>query len=158
VRIGDARIVLARDERASETFDLVIVDAFSSDSVPAHLITREALALYRARLAPGGVVFMHTSNRYLDVNSVALRLAQDAGLAARVIRFNPDPTGPYKRLVTPATAVVMGEAAVIERMAAGRRDWRAEQPSPLVNLWTDDYSNVVSAMAAVALGNTASVR
>jgi spermidine synthase len=158
VRIGDARIVLAREEATAAKYDLIIVDAFSSDSVPAHLITREALALYRSRLAPGGVVFMHTSNRYLDVNSVALRLAESAGLGARVIRFNPDPNGPYWRLVTPATAVVMGDAAVIERMAEGKTDWRIEKPSSIVNLWTDDYSNVVGAMAAVITGNTSAPR
>jgi hypothetical protein len=64
-------------------YDVLVVDTFSSDSVPVHLLTREALALYFARLKPGGVVVFHISNRYLDLAPVVARLAADAGAPAR---------------------------------------------------------------------------
>lgn len=156
VVIGDARLAFAAERKqGAPKFDLIIIDAFSSDSIPAHLITREALALYRDRLNDDGVILFHTSNRYLDVNSVALRIAAGANLGARVIRFNPESDGPSAKFVTTTTAVIVGRADVIEAMAAGRAHWRAETPSPLVREWTDDYSNIVSAMAAVLMKKTA---
>lgn len=149
VVIGDARLAFAREQEIhAGKYDLIVVDAFSSDSIPAHLITREALALYRRRLAKGGVIFFHTSNRYLDVNSVASRIAEDAGLAAQVIRFQPDKSQPLGALISRATAVVMGDDAVIAAIGEARADWSALSPSPYVSVWTDDYSNILGAMAA----------
>ena len=87
VVLGDARLTLAADTAAR--YDLVIVDAFSSDSVPVHLITREALALYFARLKPGGIVLFHVSNRYLDLTPVVARLAADAGAPVRHLFVPP---------------------------------------------------------------------
>lgn len=146
--IGDGRLNIAAETRDNAPkYDVIFVDAFSGDSIPAHLITREALALYRSRLGPGGVVFFHTSNKYLDVTSVALRIADDAGLAARVIRYEP-PANRQNRLSTRAVAVVVGEEATIDLFAEGRDDWRVEEPSRFVSVWTDDYSNILGAMAA----------
>lgn len=159
IKIGDARLTLAAEQAAGESpFDLLIIDAFSSDSIPAHLITREALALYRQRLQTGGVVLFHVSNRYLDVVSVAVRLAEDAGLAHRVIRYDPPEDAPLNSMKTSTEAVVIGDPGVIDTLAAGRSDWATETPSPFVSVWTDDFSNVFGAMAAYVTGNTSTAR
>ena len=80
--LGDARIKL--DENKDAKYGLLLVDAFSSDSIPVHLLTREALELYMQRLAPHGLLALHISNRYIRLEPVAARLAKEAGLAARV--------------------------------------------------------------------------
>ena len=80
--VGDARLQLARAPRGA--YDLILLDAFSSDAVPIHLLTREALATYLERLAPGGRIAFHVSNRYLDLESVIGGLARERGLAVRV--------------------------------------------------------------------------
>ncbi|GIV96327.1 MAG: hypothetical protein KatS3mg057_0984 [Herpetosiphonaceae bacterium] len=77
--LGDARLSLAR--APDHFYDLIILDAYNSDSIPIHLMTREALALYRAKLAPGGIMAFHISNQYLDLHPVLSTLAQDDGLA-----------------------------------------------------------------------------
>src|SRR5207245_11631356 len=66
--------------RSSDLYDIIVVDCFSSDSIPVYLLTREALALYLQKLAPGGVLAFHISNRYLDLQPVLSALAADAGL------------------------------------------------------------------------------
>ena len=78
--LGDARLTLAREPDGQ--FDLIIVDAYSSDAIPIHLATREAMALYKAKLAPDGIVVMHVSNRHLDLNSVAVGIAAANGMKA----------------------------------------------------------------------------
>src|SRR5262249_25243266 len=78
--LGDARISIAREPPRS--FDLLILDAFSSDAIPVHLITREALRLYARVLEPNGVLVFHISNRYINLEPVIGDLAADAGLVA----------------------------------------------------------------------------
>ena len=80
VILGDARLSL---RGAPESFyDMIILDAFSSDAIPVHLVTREAISLYLAKLKPGGILVFHTSNRYLDLNPVLGNLARDAGFVS----------------------------------------------------------------------------
>ena len=77
--LGDARLTLAD---ASEGFyDLIIVDAFSSDAIPIHLLTQEAMAIYLAKLAPGGIVLMHISNRHMELASVLAAFGKAEGFA-----------------------------------------------------------------------------
>ena len=80
--VGDARLRLVA--AAGESADLIVLDAFSSDAIPTHLLTREAVRLYRAKLAGGGLIAMHLSNRSIDLDPVVGQLARDAGLFARV--------------------------------------------------------------------------
>ncbi len=82
VELGDARIRF--HDAPDRGYRLIILDAFSSDSLPVHLITREALELYRAKLAPGGVLVFNLSNRYVDLDPVMGRQAEDAGWACRI--------------------------------------------------------------------------
>ena len=82
VVLGDARLRLG--EAPARAYRLIILDAFSSDSLPVHLVTREAIRLYRSRLAEGGMLAFNLSNRYLDLDPLMGRQAQDAGLACRI--------------------------------------------------------------------------
>src|SRR5687767_16040248 len=86
--IGDARVSLAG--AADGEFDLIVLDAFSSDAIPAHLITREAVALYFQKLAEDGVIAIHISNRYLDLRPVIIALANDAKAAGGLGERPPD--------------------------------------------------------------------
>jgi hypothetical protein len=85
--LGDARLVLEREP--NQQFDVLAIDAFSSDSIPVHLITREAMALYKRHLKPNGVVAFHISNRYLDLTGVTKQLANDAGMKALLVKNDP---------------------------------------------------------------------
>jgi spermidine synthase len=83
VALGDARLSLQRE--SPQGFDLLVIDAFSSDSIPVHLLTIEALDLYLRHLKPEGLIAFHTSNRYLDLPPVISRIAQLRALQARVV-------------------------------------------------------------------------
>jgi SAM-dependent methyltransferase len=85
--LGDARLVLEKE--ASQQFDVLAIDAFSSDSIPVHLITREAMAVYKRHLKPDGVIAFHISNRYLDLKGVTKQLAKDAGMRALQVTDDP---------------------------------------------------------------------
>src|SRR5262249_23319997 len=86
---GDGRLSLEREPR--QNFDFFVLDAFSGDSIPVHLLTREAFALYLTHLAPDGVLAAHVTNRYLDLTSVVGALAADCGRQALLIRDAADP-------------------------------------------------------------------
>src|SRR5262249_22100380 len=81
--LGDARLKMEEHGKDGE-YGVIVVDAFSSDAIPVHLLTREAVALYVRRLAPDGIIALHISNRYLDLKPVAARIAQELGLAGLV--------------------------------------------------------------------------
>lgn len=146
VEVGDARILVGKEPNGE--FDLIIVDAFSSDSIPAHLITREALALYRSKLKEGGLIFFHTSNRAVDVTSVAIALAMDTGLDARAIKYKPDDGTRFAEHKFATVAVLIGARADLDRVLADAGAWRRYAPNRFVRPWTDDYSNIVGAIAA----------
>lgn len=134
---GDGRLTIAA--AGAGVHDLVVVDAFSSDAIPVHLVTREAVATYRRALSPGGVLAFHVSNRYFDLFPVVARLAADAGLVA----LGRAGTGTVEgSLLTSAVAVgPEGPAMAALRATAG---WRDIPPGPA--LWTDDRSDVLGAL------------
>ncbi len=140
VVLGDARLTIAGAPDA--TYDLLVLDAFSSDSIPIHLLTREAFALYRRKLAPGGVLLVHISNRSLDLAPVVAAVAQDAGLTARMLVDNVPPgTDPARR----APAAVVALAARPDDLGALAADpeWIALPPAPAWALWTDQQSDIL---------------
>jgi hypothetical protein len=107
VILGDARLTLA--DVPDGRYDALVIDAFSSDSIPVHLLTREALALYRRKLTPDGVVLFHISNRYLDLAPVLAALADDSGMPGRhLIDFAPQ-LGSAAR--TSAEVVALGQSS-----------------------------------------------
>jgi hypothetical protein len=138
---GDARLSLARDTGA---FDLLVVDAFSSDAIPAHLMTREALALYRERLAPGGMIAWHISNKHVDLRPVLQGLAADAGLVAAIREDVDVPADALGRLPSVWVATWLpDESAADLRGARGWQELRSPR-SPIV--WRDDFSNVLGVL------------
>jgi hypothetical protein len=137
---GDARIdleqELARGER--QHFDVLVLDAFNSDSIPVHLLTREALALYLEHLAPDGVLALHISNRYLDLRPVVWGLADHFDLATALINTRGD----GERRQPSVWMLAAREGDVLARPAIAERTTPRPDPSPVVRLWTDDYSNL----------------
>lgn len=143
VVIGDARQSLAR--APDSAYDLLVLDAFSSDSIPMHLMTREALSLYLSRLAPGGALIMHVSNRHLRLAPVLARLAASHGLVAmeqndeRDLKTMPEGKQPSHWVVMARSRADLGALNDDAR-------WSALMPSPSIPLWTDDFSNILSVL------------
>ncbi|HNC99958.1 MAG TPA: fused MFS/spermidine synthase, partial [Myxococcota bacterium] len=138
---GDARLRLR--EAADAGYGLLIMDAFTSDSIPLHLLTREALALYLGKLEPHGLLAVNISNRYLDLTPVVAALAADAGLEGY---HWEDPYEEKDVGKEPSHwAVLARDGAQLESF---RRDprWKALEPSPGARPWTDDFSNVLRVM------------
>ncbi len=136
--LGDARLRL--QELPDTKFDLLVLDAYSSDAVPIHLMTEEALTLYRARLTPGGVLMFHVSNRHLDLIRVLSALVGKAQMAALLLNHKPDEDAP--KHAVPSHWVAVAEQAADLSMLQGPRDWQ-ELPAVDLRPWTDDYSNII---------------
>jgi hypothetical protein len=139
VALGDARLTLERE--APQRLDVLAVDAFSSDAIPVHLITREALAVYLKHTGESGIVAFHVSNRFLDLVPVVARIAKENGAYAVLVRDDPDDEEDSRRSRTDWVLVSRDpkvlQAAPIAKSGEApqdRADWRT---------WTDDYSNLV---------------
>lgn len=139
---GDARLSLSREPASS--FDIVALDVFSSDAIPVHLLTREALQLYLRVLAPQGLMAFHLSNRHLDLVPIVAALARDLGLAGRVRADERASGEDWAAGRFPSTWVVLArQAADLGPLGQALR-WRPLPPSE-GRPWTDDYSNLVRA-------------
>jgi hypothetical protein len=137
---GDARLALARD--SATIYDLLVLDAFASDAIPTHLLTREAMRLYMSRLAPHGLLLMHISNRFFDLGPVVERLAADAGLASvRRMDVEPDDTESTGKFGS-HWALIARDAALLAPVAA-LDSWEPFPVRPELRVWTDDYSSVL---------------
>lgn len=139
VVVGDARLSLER--LPDDAYDLLILDAFSSDAIPVHLMTTEAVALYLRKLAATGLLVMHISNRYVDLAPVIAAIVQAQGLTAAVQQHRPD-ASTYNWQSTASQWVVVGRQRSDLLPLLGTGPWQepVAVPGPL---WTDDYSNVV---------------
>jgi hypothetical protein len=148
VVLGDARLTLAA---ADVRYDLIILDAFSSDSIPVHLLTEEAFATYLLHLSPHGVLVVHASNRHLDLVPVVAA----AGNAAGLVAFHKDTqVGDIVAAKFKASSSVLAlarQAEDLRDLAAGH-GWRSLAPTTALAPWTDDYSNVLGAMTRRKLG------
>ncbi|MGH6922090.1 MAG: fused MFS/spermidine synthase, partial [Geminicoccaceae bacterium] len=142
VVLGDARRSL--QEVASGPYDLMIHDAFSSDAIPVHLLTREAFALYLDKLAPGGLIALHISNRNLDLAPVVATLLADAGLAGRVQTQVP-PLEAQRAYRNAATWVAIARSEADLGALADDPRWR-RMPAAAAHPWTDDFSNLLGAL------------
>ncbi len=139
---GDARLSLARVPEGS--YDLLVVDAFSSDSIPLHLMTREAMDLYLSRLTPGGSLLMHVSNRHLHLAPIVGRLAADRGVyAARQLEL-PGPGWPEGKRASDWIAISRNPNDLASLI--GNSHWQPLAASPSTPLWTDDFSNLISVL------------
>ena len=141
VVLGDARLSLK--EAPPAHYDLFILDAFSSDAIPIHLITQEALGLYLSKLKEGGLMAFHISNRYLDLKPVLGNLAQEAGLTCLVQDYNKVTAAEKKELKCGSSWVVMARRPQDLAPLAADPRWR-ELPGNGAPLWTDDFSNILT--------------
>lgn len=141
VRMGDARVVL--ESEPPNRYDVFVLDAFSGDSIPMHLLTEEAFSLYAKHLAKDGAMAIHISNRYLDLMPVVKSAGEKQGFTVRFIRSGGDaPKGFYPALwgVLVRDERLLAHASVKDAVAA------TAQPQTKL-LWTDDFSNLLSALS-----------
>jgi hypothetical protein len=136
--LGDARLTISREKDSS--LDLIIVDAFSSDAVPVHLMTAEALKLFLSKLTPNGVVVLHVSNRYLDLDGVAAATLQLVPGAKGLIISDDEADGSYAQ--TSSTVVVYAHSE--EVLAPFRKLETIYELDPRgLRPWTDDFSDII---------------
>ena len=137
--LGDARLNLEREP--PQGFDVLAIDAFSSDAIPVHLITSEALAIYEKHMKPDGIIAFHVTNRFLDLVPVVKRLADAHGLATVWVRDEGD-----ESLASSSDWVLLArdpEALARPRIAEAAAQI-TEQPG--WRLWTDDFNNLVQVL------------
>jgi hypothetical protein len=143
--LGDARLTLKKE---TSKFDVIILDAFSSDAVPAHLLTKEAFAIYADFLSSGGMIIAHVSNRHMDLRSVAEAGGVSLGMATASAYLRPDMSKERAKLqfATPTTVVAISfdEKPLQSLLESGA--WRKPLAGNENALWTDDYANIIGAM------------
>jgi SAM-dependent methyltransferase len=139
IALGDARLNLEREP--PQAFDLLAIDAFSSDAIPVHLITSEALAVYRRHVRPGGIIAFHVTNRYLDLVPVVRKLAEAQGLRAVLVADDgDDELGSRSDWVLLSDSNDTLDAPKIDEVSEAI-DLRPDLP-----LWTDDFNNIVQVL------------
>ncbi|HET9978695.1 MAG TPA: fused MFS/spermidine synthase [Burkholderiaceae bacterium] len=141
VVLGDGRLSL--QGRADDRFDVLAIDAFSGDSIPVHLLTREAIALYAARTSADGVIALHLSNRYLDLKPVVASVAADLGLHATFVADADDASRP--EMTSSDWVLVAKTRRALDGLALRDRAAPLPAPSPK-HLWTDGFSNIVAVL------------
>ena len=148
VILGDARLTL--EDAPDGAYDVIVVDAFTSDAIPVHLLTREAMEIYLRKLAPDGLAVLHISNRHLELSSVVAGVAAANGAIARV---HTGGTGDNDESEYSDTAyrystnvAVVGRNDEAFGALATRGSWEVQEPDPKQWVWTDDYSNLIGAL------------
>lgn len=139
--LGDGRLSLAREPDGG--FDLLVIDAFSSDAIPMHLLTREAMDLYWRKLSPHGLLMVHISNRHLDLAPVLANIAAAAGTAGLIQYHQPEPELAAERFHTDSIWTVIARDEAGLKPVAENGLWQpllADKDAPL---WTDDFSNLI---------------
>ncbi|HYN03115.1 MAG TPA: fused MFS/spermidine synthase [Vicinamibacteria bacterium] len=138
VRLGDGRLVL--ESEAPQAFDVLVVDAFSSDSIPVHLLTREAFGVYLRHLAPGGVLAVHVTNRYLDLKPVVRGAAAELGLNAEHV-----PSFEQSLLWSSDWMLLTRDRALLEDELV-RAATLPRLPGASTVVWRDDWSDLLGAL------------
>jgi len=145
VIVGDARLTINQVEKAS--LDLLIIDAFTGNSIPSHLVTTEAFTIYQDYLKSDGLIFFHTSNRHLDITSVVVRAAENLGLSTRAIKVNDFSAFDYPDTYADTEGVLIGSHAGFYDLFEGESElWKDFIPSENVGVWSDDYSSVLGTL------------
>ena len=135
--LGDARLSLEREP--AENFDVLAVDAFSSDSIPVHLLTIEAFRLYFRHLKPDGVLAVHVSNKFLDLKPIALLAARELGKEARMVDTDDDDND---SAVFGSTWILITADGAFFATAPAKDAVKPVPEKAAVRLWTDDFSNL----------------
>jgi SAM-dependent methyltransferase len=143
--LGDARLSLAR--QPANSIDILAVDAFSSDAVPMHLITREALRVYGRAVQPNGIVLFHISNRYLDLQPVVADLAAREGWHAEKLQYVPNEQEEVLNATISVWIALSRNPATLERLKALSGDdsvnWEPIEPRPGFAGWSDDHASIL---------------
>jgi hypothetical protein len=139
--IGDARLTFAREPDG--IYDLIIVDAYSSDAIPIHLATEQAMKIYKDKLAPQGAVVMHVSNRHLELESVVVGIAAANDLKSWV--YDEDSGRDDEYIFATDVVVSARDEADVGQLASSDK-WTETEPTEGQEVWTDDYSNILGAV------------
>lgn len=139
--LGDARLTFAKEPDG--VYDLIIVDAYSSDAIPVHLATEEAMEIYKQKLAPHGAVVVHVSNRHLELASVIVGIADANDLKSWV--FNEDTGRDHEYIFSTNVVVSARDEADVGTIASSDK-WLLTEPEDGERVWTDDYSNILGAV------------
>jgi hypothetical protein len=139
--IGDARLTFAKEPDGA--YDLIIVDAYSSDAIPIHLATEQAMKIYKDKLAPQGAVVMHVSNRHLELASVIVGIADANDLKSWV--YSEDSGRDDEYIFATSVVVSAREEADVGKLASSDQ-WAETEADAKQRVWTDDYSNVLGAV------------
>ena len=139
--IGDARLTFAREPDG--IYDLIIVDAYSSDAIPIHLATEEAMEIYKQKLAPHGAVVMHVSNRHLELASVIVGIADANEMKSWV--YSEDSGRDNEYIFSTSVVVSAREETDVGSLASSDK-WAETEADEKQRVWTDDYSNVLGAV------------
>ena len=135
--MGDARLTLARETQKAK---IVIIDAFASDAIPVHLLTREALAVYLSKLEDRGVLVFHISNKVMDLTQTVARAGAEFGLTAfRRIEITPLGADP----ITRTSSMAMALARDASDLGSIAKTWERITPVMERAPWTDDYSSII---------------
>ena len=134
--LGDARLMLEREK--DQRYDILAIDAFSSDSIPVHLMTREAIAVYKRHLVNDGAIALHITNRYLDLSGVVRRLADEAQMQAVLIADVPAAGTPFYR----STWIVLTKNPQTVQRLMEQGGQAIEPPPSHRATWTDDHHNL----------------
>jgi len=134
---GDARLSLERE--TGPPFDVLVLDAFSGDAIPVHLLTREAIELYRKHLNPNGVLAFHVSNNYLDLAPVVRQLANAIGYQSVLVKSDEDDD----ELILPADWVLVTNSSAVLDNASVKAHSAPTTSRENLRMWTDDYNNIL---------------
>jgi len=143
IAVGDARIVLAGEPSAG--LDVLAIDAFSSDTVPMHLLTREAFDTYARRLTPNGLLLVHISNRYLDLQPVIAAAAREGGWQAAMRYYRPSAEEKARNYSASIWIVLSHDPTVLTKLetVSGKENWEAVEMRPGFGAWTDDHGSIL---------------
>jgi hypothetical protein len=148
VVLGDARLTLAA---SPQRYDLIVLDAFSSDVIPVHLLTREAVAGYLAHLNPGGALVLHISSRHIELGKVVAAVGAAEGLMTYLKVDQRPATVPNDFKMNALVAALARDRSDLGVLPS-RPDWHEIKPDPRIAAWTDDYSNIFGAILRKKLG------
>ena len=143
--VGDARLTVAREPAGR--FDVVALDAFSSDAVPLHLLTAEAFGVYARALKPGGLLMVHISNRYLDLQPVLSAVARRDGWSLALRDYEPNAAERSEGATRSVWVAMSKDANTVARLRRGSEGaWMTVRSRPGFAAWTDDYATILPLM------------
>ena len=137
---GDARLSLQREK--SQQFDVLVLDAFTSDAIPVHLLTKEAFEIYFRHLKPNGVIAVHISNRHLDLLPVTIAVAKEFHTIIRCVDWD-EKNRPWWFSSSRWVILSRNQSFMLSRAVASHASFMPDFEAKKAVLWTDDYASVL---------------